>query len=235
MARAWFRFEGCLLDHLPEDSELTKEFSTPGSIKDAIESLGVPHTEVGTIRVNGAPVGFDYQVQDGDRIHISDNTALPDPAGIRFVLDVHLGRLAAYMRMLGFDAFYRNCLADPEIASISASESRVLLTRDRGLLMRNIVRYGYWLRNTDSRLQTAEVIRRFGLAGYLRPWTRCMACNGILRTADKSDVWTRIPPAVAGLHHEFSECTGCGRVYWKGTHYMRMQHWLSQLRIAKRI
>lgn len=238
-----FRFEGDLKDHLsPPDRtqpELNKLFSTPGSVKDAIESFGIPHTEIGKIIVNQESVGFGYLLQDGDRVTafgavngtLAQSTLRPPLVAeeIRFILDVHLGRLAAYLRMLGFDTEYRTCLSDPEIAGISASEGRVLLTRDRGLLMRSMVTHGYWLRHTDSRLQTEEVLRRYHLTAHIRPWTRCMACNGLLHRVDKQAVLNRIPPRTVELHEEFSRCSDCRRVYWKGSHYARMQRWVEEL------
>ena len=134
--------------------------------------------------------------------------------------------------MLGFDTFYRSCLDDPELADISAREQRVLLTRDRGLLMRNRVIYGYWLRNTDSRRQTEEVLTRYGCAARCGPgravWSATVYCGG----SRKAAVLARIPPRTAELHEEFSECGSCGRVYWKGSHYDRMERWVAGLLLA---
>lgn len=246
MPCASFRFAGELRDHLPPPDRtrptLDKPFDTPGSVKDAIESFGVPHPEIECILANGVPVGFHYLLQDGDEIAVSgagDDGHRPvstlalreplDPAAMRFILDVHLGRLAAYLRLLGFDTAYQSCHSDPELARISAEERRILLTRDRGLLMRSTVTYGYWLRHTDSRLQAAEVLRRFRFVAHARPWTRCMACNGKLRPVAKSAALGRIPPRTAELHDEFSECQRCRRVYWQGSHYVRMRNWLADL------
>ena len=230
-SRAWIRFIGELEDHLAPTSrggQLEKTFHASGSVKDFFESFGVPHTEVGSVFVNGVGVEFGHSVADGDVIEARPPVE-PIGVGRGFVLDVHLGRLAAFLRMLGFDAVYRSCFGDAELARISARESRTLLTRDRGLLMRSEVTLGYWLRSTDSRLQTEEVVRRFGLAAAVRPWTRCMACNALLQPAAKADVIGRIPPRTAECHDEFSECSGCGRVYWKGSHYERMQRWVEEL------
>jgi len=111
----------------------------------------------------------------------------------------------------------------------SADEQRILLTRDRGLLKHSAVTRGYWLRETDSRLQTAEVVGRFDLAREFRPFTRCMACNEMLRVASREEVSGRILPAVAERYTEFRDCPACRRVYWQGSHYLRMQHWIEQL------
>jgi uncharacterized protein with PIN domain len=224
-ARAYIRFYAELNDHLDAQDrhrDLEHEFFVPASVKDTIESFGVPHSEVELVLVNGDSSDFSRVLRDGDRISVYpvfeslDITpelrvrrhALRDP---RFVLDVHLGRLAAYLRMLGFDTVYRNYAGDPELVRISVGEKRILLTRDRGLLMHSAITHGYWLRETDSRRQTAEVVHRFDLARSVRPFTRCMVCNHPLPEAP-----TR-------------QCPGCGRLYWQGSHYVRMQGWIAQL------
>src|SRR5918911_4340902 len=172
MSRVSIRFYADLNELLPCDKRqraLTFEFTLPSSIKDLIESFGVPHTEVDLLLVNGQPVGFAYVIGDGDRvsvyppfkaIDISSATRVRPPAldAVRFVLDIHLGKLAALLRLLGFDTLYRNDYGDDELAHVSAGESRVLLTRDRGLLMRNAVVYGYCVRQTEPRRQLVEVI-----------------------------------------------------------------------------
>jgi uncharacterized protein with PIN domain len=242
-ARAWFRFYAELNDHLPEERHyqtLEKSFFVPASVKDMIESFGVPHTEVELILINGESADFSRRVRDGDRIAVypvfesidvqAELRVRPRPLrDLKFVLDVHLGRLAAYLRMLGFDADYRNCAIDPELVRIASEQQRILLTRDRGLLMHAAVTRGYWLRQTDSRRQVAEIIRRFDLAAAIRPFTRCMACNSMLRPAARSEVLHRIPPRIAELHDRFLQCGACGRVYWRGSHYRRMQQWVEQL------
>jgi uncharacterized protein len=241
--RAFFRFYAELNDHLPPNQRyqsIEKSFLAPASVKDLIESLGIPHTEVDLILVNGESVDFSRQIRNGDRIAVYpvfealDITpvlrlrpeALRDP---KFVLDVHLGRLAAYLRMLGFNTAYTNSASDPELVRISVEQGRILLTRDRGLLKHSAVTHGYWLRETDSRRQTAEVVSRFDLARSLRPFTRCMACNAPLRSVLKSEVVSRVPPRAAKAYSDFQECPGCHRVYWQGTHYQRMLRWVEQL------
>ena len=243
-ARAWFRFYAELNDHLaPEQRYRTLErtLDVPASVKDGIESFGVPHTEVELVLVNGESSAFARIVEDGDRVAVypvfesfdvtSELRVRADPLrDLKFVLDVHLGRLAAYLRMLGFDTAYRNCASDPELVRTSADEQRILLTRDRGLLKHSAVTRGYWLRETDSRLQTAEAVGRFDLARGFRPFTRCMACNEMLRVASREEVSGRILPAVAERYTEFRDCPACRRLYWQGSHYLRMQHWIEQLR-----
>jgi uncharacterized protein len=241
--RAFFRFYAELNDHLPPErryQSIEKGFLLPASVKDMIESLGVPHTEVDLILVNGESVDFSRHIRDGDRIAVYpvfealDITPvlrlrpkpLRDP---RFVLDVHLGRLAAYLRMLGFDTAYTNAASDPDLVRISVEEGRILLTRDRGLLKHSAVTHGYWLRETDSRRQASEVVNRFDLARSLRPFTRCMACNAPLRSVSKSEVTGRVPPRAAEAYSDFQECPECRRVYWQGTHYQHMRRWMEHL------
>jgi uncharacterized protein with PIN domain len=242
-SRACFRFYAELNDRLPPSDRyrsLEKEFFVPASVKDIIESIGVPHTEVELVVVNGESSDFVRLVQNGDRVaaypmfESIDITpelrirphALREP---KFVLDVHLGKLGGYLRMLGFDAVYDNRAGDPELVRISAEQNRILLTRDRGVLKHSAVTHGYWLRETDSRRQTAEVLNRFDLARALRPFTRCMACNAPLRAASKAEVDGRVPPRIAEWCDEFRECVGCQRVYWQGSHYRRMRRWIEDL------
>jgi len=237
------RFYAELNDHLPEPKKyrsLDKALITPTTAKDLIESFGVPHTEVDLVLLNGSSVGFEQFVEPGDRVSVypvfeafditTELRVRPEPLReTRFVLDVHLGKLAAYLRMLGFDARYQSCFSDEDLARISAEERRILLTRDRELLKRGQVTHGYWLRQTDSRRQTAEILNRFDLASAIQPFMRCMACNGLLEDIAKDQVRERIPPLAAELHDEFRQCRGCGRVYWKGSHYRRMVTWIQQL------
>ncbi len=244
LGRAFFRFYAELNDHLPREQQfetLEKSFFTPGAVKDMIESFGVPHTEVDLIAVNGESVGFSYLVQDGDRIAVypvfesfdvaGEQRLRPQPLrNPRFILDVHLGKLAAYLRMLGFDAQYERSLADAQLARISANQHRILLTRDRGLLKRGIITHGYWVRETNSRRQIAEVMHRFDLRRAIRPFTRCMACNGLLESISKEQARNLVPAGqTIEQYDEFHRCQKCGRVYWKGSHYARMRRWIEEL------
>ena len=204
-------------------------------VKEIIESHGVPHTEVDLILANGESVGFSYVVRDGDRISVYpvfealDITPLlrlrPKPLREpRFVLDTHLGRLAAYLRMLGFDTVYEKETSDAELARISHDEHRILLTRDRGLLKRGAVTHGYYVRETQARKQLMEVVRRFDLATLLQPFTRCLRCNSTLYSASKDNVRDLVPERSAGRYEQFWRCPGCERVYWQGSHYRRMRN-----------
>jgi len=233
---AFVRFYGELNDFLPPDRRgrmLVHRFDVSPSIKDAIESLGVPHPEIELIVVNHEPVDFSYSLQTGDYVsvypafHSIDLGTVPElrprlDRPPRFVLDVHLGRLAAYLRLFGFDAMYQNHAADPEIARWSADGRRVVLTRDRGLLKRNEVTHGYWVRGTEPRKQLLEILRRFDLPGSVDLFTRCLVCNVPLTRVDKEIIAGRIPGRTAEHFEDFHECPSCGRVFWKGSHYRRM-------------
>jgi len=240
MPVARFRFYAELNDFLPPErrfAEFAYDFLDVATVKDRIESFGVPHTEVDLILANGEPVDFAYRVRDGDRISVYPVFEAFDIGGLsrlrpeplrhpRFVLDVHLGRLAAYLRMLGFDALYWRECADERLAEVSRGEHRILLTRDVGLLKRGAVTHGYYVRATNARQQLADVVGRFDLARLIQAFSRCMRCNAALERAEKSEVRERVPERVAALHDEFMRCTGCGRVYWKGGHYRRMREWV---------
>ena len=202
------------------------------SVNHLIESLGIPHTEVGRVLVDGVNVDFGYLVQGGDQVEIYPfSCAEPDPsAAPRFILDNHLGRLAAYLRMLGFDALYRNDFQDDELARLCYWEERILLTRDKRLLMRNQVSRGYWLRSKIPRRQLEEVVRRYRLAGAIRPFQRCVRCNEPLVPVDKDIVLERLEPLTRRYFDEFHLCPACDRVYWKGSHYERMRLLIEQVK-----
>ncbi|HWP29028.1 MAG TPA: Mut7-C RNAse domain-containing protein [Chloroflexota bacterium] len=237
------RFYAELSDFLPPDRrQVTFSHSVPGraSVKDVIEALGVPHTEVDLVLANGESVDFSYQVQDGDRISVYpvfeslDITPLvrvrPQPLREpRFVLDTHLGKLAKYLRLLGFDTLYRNDYADPALAYLARHEQRILLTRDRGLLKHNLVTHGYLVRETDPARQVVEVLRRFDLYRAVAPFCRCLRCNGRLEPVPKAAVVDRLEPKTRQYYDEFSTCQECGRLYWKGSHYQRMLGFIARV------
>lgn len=200
-------------------------FQTGQTIKHLVEAAGIPHTEVGALRCGGQPVDLSYQVQDGDQLEIfpaAPGAHLP-AEGARFVLDNHLGRLAASLRMLGFDALYRNDYEDTQLAQISAAQNRILLTRDRRLLMRKSVQWGYCLRSLDSRSQVREVLLRYNLLGQTVPFRRCLRCNALLEAVQKEDILDQLEPLTRQYYNNFHRCPGCGQIYWKGSHYERMR------------
>jgi len=230
--QAYFHFNGALNDFLPPDGRslsIRCTFNAGQSVKHLIESLGVPHTEVVRILVDGNPVDFSYQVADGDRVEIYPAVTVQLQASEpSFILDNHLGRLAVYLRMLGFDALYRNDFHDGELARLSSQEGRILLTRDRRLLMRAQVTQGYWVRSKIPRQQLSEVVQRFNLNAEIVPFRRCMRCNGMLKPVAKEAVLDRLEPLTRLYYDEFHICNDCGQVYWKGSHYEHMQLFIDQ-------
>jgi uncharacterized protein with PIN domain len=244
MSQATFRFYSELnffLSQARRDVDFSHTFDGIVSIKDMIESLGVPHTEIDLILVNGDSVDFSYQVQDGDEVSVypisesSDITSLlkvrPKPLHEpKFVLDVHLGRLVAYLRVLGFDTLFPENYDDENLARISAEERRILLTRDTGLLKRKVVTHGYYVRTTNPRKQVIEVARRFDLYTQIQPFVRCARCNGLLEMVDKEAVRDQLQPDTLTYYDEFRRCIECEQIYWKGTHYERMQQMIDEIR-----
>ena len=220
------------------------------SVKDLIESLGVPHVEVDLILVNEESVNFSYIIQKGDRISVYPEFEVLDVSGLtglrpqvqgepRFILDVHLRKLAKFLRLLGFDVDYRENRDDPELAEISFREKRILLTRDRQLLKRKIVDCGFIIRNMDAEKQVLEALDRFDLWSCIRTFTRCIECNGIVEPlavtgAEFEKKKRRIPAGVLLRHNEFFLCDSCGRIYWKGSHYDKLLHMIDRITASKK-
>ncbi len=240
---AAFRFYSELNDFLPGSSrgrDVIYAFRGAPSVKDAIEAQGVPHVEVDLILIDGEPVGFDASLRDGARasvypvfetLDVAEVVRLrPAPLHVpRFACDVHLGKLARRLRLLGFDTLYRNDWDDADLAAVAAAERRCLLTRDIGLLKRGEVDRGYWLRAADPELQIREVIGRLDLRRGSRPFTRCLACNGELGPVAKEEVVDDLPPRTRRDHEEFWSCAACSRNYWRGSHYDRLERTIHNL------
>ena len=238
------RFYEELNDFLPPDQrkvQFSHEFQRRASIKDMIEALGVPHTEIDLILVNGDSVDFSYIVRGGDRISVYPmfetfdilpvSRVRPRPLRvIRFVLDVHLGKLARYLRLLGFDALYRNDYDDAELANLASLERRILLTRDRDLLKRAVVTHGYFVRATDPRRQVEEIMDRLDLYQAMRPFQRCVRCNGLLAVTPKHRIVDRLLPETRRQVEDFRECDKCGQLYWEGSHAPNIRRFIDQLR-----
>jgi uncharacterized protein with PIN domain len=236
------RFYAQLNDFLPRARRgirFVHHLVAPASVKDVIESLGVPHVEVVLFLINGAPAAFSALVDDEDDVAVfpvfraltldpSLRVGTVPPPPIRFALDTHLGRLASLLRLAGFDAVMRQ--DDDALADVGARESRVVLTRDVALLKRRIIAFGYWVRHTDPEWQLAELLDRFDLVDRLAPFTRCTECNTPLVDADAAAVADRLLPCTRAEHDTFRECPGCRRVYWKGSHFPHLQAILERAR-----
>lgn len=234
MSTASFLFHGRLRDFLPreqKDQPIRVEFRERQSVKHLAESLGVPHPEMGPVHINGQAETLGTITQHGDRVEIE-----PVPNGCpvepRFILDNHLGRLASNLRLLGFDCLYRNDYQDEELAEAVEGEERILLTRDRRLLMRKAVVYGYCLRSLEPIEQLSEVVMRFELAKRIAPFHRCPRCNHPLEPVDKEAVLDRLEPLTKLYFDEFQICPACRQIYWKGSHYDRLQTLIEHARRA---
>lgn len=241
---ATFRFYEELNDFLPEawyKKPFPYIFTGHPAVKDTIEAIGVPHTAIDLILVNAESVAFDHQLHGGEYISVYpvfeslDITPLihlrPKPLRItKFVADVQLGKLARKLRLLGFDTLFKNNFTDKEIIALSLREKRIILTRDRGILKHNAVTHGYWIRNNDPPLQLREVVSRFQLQNSMAPFTRCSACNELLRHIDKAQIQDRLPQKIAQFYNSFMECSGCGKIYWQGSHYERICKMIESLK-----
>jgi hypothetical protein len=231
MYQATLRFFGELTDFLPSGQRIaTVTVADSPSVKDRIEACGVPHTEVDLILVAGEPVDFGYQLQPGDwvsvypvfrSLEIEGGLRSETPVG-RFVVDVNLGRLAKYLRLLGFDAVSDGALDDADLAEISVGENRILLTKDRDLLKRSVVVHGYFVRAVWPPGQIVEVMRRFDLRESMDPFARCMECNGRIEPVAKAEIEHLLEPLTKRHYDAFRRCTGCGRIFWKGSHHKRL-------------
>lgn len=218
----------------------TYTFTASETIKHAIEALGVPHTEVDVIECNGKLVGFGHRLAAGDHYDVyppfgsvarKDLLFLRPPLGETpgFLADAHLGGLARLLRLAGFDTLYDNHYQDDRIEAIAAEQDRVVLTRDRELLKRRGIVHGAYVYSLDPLEQLREVIQRFDLAQKSRRFSLCLACNTPLRKIEKAEVLERLPPRIQASQHEFSFCEACHGVFWKGSHWRRMDDLLNRV------
>ena len=218
-----------LLQRDLRDRPVEIRFQGPQSVKHLVESLGIPHTEIGSLAANGQTIGMEHIVHDEDRIEVQPVAPQTSSVEPRFVLDGHLGRLASHLRMLGLDCLYDNNYEDKELVRINVEDERILLTRDRMLLMHKVITQGYLLRSLNSSEQLHEVMHRFGLARWVKPFQRCMRCNHPLESVGKEIVLEKLEPLTKKYYDEFKLCPACDQVYWKGSHYERMRQMIENL------
>ena len=210
------------------------------SVKDVIESCGVPHPEVDLILVNREPVDFSFQLEQSEEIDIYPVEQEPtlftekrmqDRGIVAFIADGHLGKLVRDMRLLGFDVFYDRDAEDRRLIELSRIDNRrALLTRDRRLLMHSAVRNGYYLRSQDPLEQTVEMVRRFELSAAINPFIRCLRCNALLEGISKNEVLSKLEPLTRIYYEQFRRCIGCGQVYWAGSHFLKLQWRVERIR-----
>lgn len=243
MVTATFRFYEELNDFLPpalRGRDWTGPCARAATVKHMIEALGVPHTEVELILVNGESSGFDRRLADGDRVSVYptfealDITPLlrvrPAPLRVtRFVADAHLGGLAQLLRLTGYDTLYDNHYDDREIEAIAARDGRIVLTRDRELLKRASITHGCYVRAIKARRQLHEIFTRLDLRRQARPFSLCLSCNAPLRRLPREDVGERVPAGVLERHDRFVTCDVCLRVFWEGSHWRRMRELVDEV------
>lgn len=210
------------------------------TIKHLVESLGVPHTEIGQLRTKETEIGLGYLVKNRDmldafpatpeRDHLSgmfSNGRMVIPA--RFILDNHLGKLANDLRLLGIDALYNNQYDDRELAENAVSRDLILLSRDRQLLMRKSIQYGYLVRSLFPDEQLREILERFDLFSKINLFERCALCNTILEPVEKQEIENRLEPLTKKYFFDFKICPGCEQVYWRGSHMKRILNRLESI------
>lgn len=231
------RFYGDLNDLISGSNDkliVERTLPEPVSIKDLIEGCGVPHTEVDMILINGRPAGFSHRIEGDENVSVYpffSSIEIPETDRLqrgsletpRFIVDVNLGKLARYLRLAGFDAAYRNDAKDDELIEQMLEEDLALLTRDRKLLMRKVVKTGYLPRSTNAADQFEEVLERFDLFDDVDPYSRCITCNGILERVEKEKVIDQLEPLTKQHYERFSQCVECDQVYWAGSHRNRLE------------
>ncbi|MFC4159082.1 Mut7-C RNAse domain-containing protein [Chitinimonas lacunae] len=237
---AKFRFHGECNDFLSAEKAsvpIDYAFDDRPSVKDAIEALGVPHTEVGAIKVDDHWVEFKHLMMDGQQVEVFPNpysqTPYPlpyKPQGVpSFLLDVHLAALARYLRLAGFDCLHEGKdYGDAVLAEVAATDEHILLTRDIGLLKRSKVKYGRWIRNTSPEYQFKEVVDHYRLHDFFKPLSRCVRCNGAIEAVDIEEVRDRVPERVLEWQTDFKQCARCSQVYWKGSHFEKIMQILQK-------
>jgi uncharacterized protein with PIN domain len=244
MHKVYFRFYEELNDFLPKEKRKVRfihTFIDRASIKDVIESLGVPHTEVDLILANGKSIDFNYIINDGDEFSVYPMFESLDISNVqhlrpiplrnpKFIADVHLGKLSRYLRMMGFDVVYGNDKDDDEIERISIDEKRAILTRDIGILKRNEVTHGYWVRSSLVKEQVVEIVKGFDLKKLIKEFTRCIECNTLLEPISKDEIVDDLPPKVAESQSVFSKCPSCNKNYWMGTHHQKMLAFIQSIK-----
>lgn len=246
MADITLIFHGNLQELLPRkmtgkaNAEVHHFLERRASVKDVVESFGVPHPEIEQLQANGRQIGFDYIVGDQDRIEMWPLTPpckvfaatilRPEPlTRMAFVVDINVGKLAVLLRMAGLDTLYQHDLSDGDLARVAADEKRILLTRDRNLLKRKNVVFGHLIRAMEPWQQLLEVVCLYQLAETLQPFCRCLRCNRLLVPVAKEKIIHRLEPLTIKYYDSFQLCMACDKIYWPGSHRQTMQGQLTAL------
>jgi uncharacterized protein with PIN domain len=205
-----------------EHGELDLPHDPTASVGHIVQSAGVPMTEVGDLIVAHVSVSCRCRLQEMDSLEVVVR-ARPQPleGPALFLLDVHLGALGRKLRLLGVDTAYDRDAGDDDLVGQAGRENRILLSRDRGLLMRRTLCRAAFVRGQDPDDQLADVIERF--RPPLTPWTLCLACGGTLMQVPEAQVADRLEPGTLRTQHQFSRCQSCDHVYWHGAHDARLR------------
>jgi hypothetical protein len=225
------------------ETAIAYRFRGSPAVKDSIEALGLPHTEVDMIVIFGRSVGFDYRLQADDQVEVFPfggevarggevHLSPPLPDNPMFILDVHLGKLARRLRMLGFDCRYRNDYTDSQVIELAQAEGLIILTRDRGILKHACVRQGYLIGSDQVDEQVLEVLDRYRLGNKICPLYRCPRCNGLLKPVAKKEIMHRLLPKTAQYYQNFRQCHSCRQLYWQGSHYLKIERWIRKIEAA---
>jgi uncharacterized protein with PIN domain len=221
------------------DVVIERRLAEKTSIKDVIESCGVPHPEVDLILIDEQRVGFHHTVTNDAKVEVfpignrgtrATEKRVQDTKIARFVADAHLGSLTRNLRLLGFDVAYDQNADDRQLLKVMVREDRALLTRDRRLLMHAIVQHGYYPRSQNADEQTIEVVRRFHLLELISPFTRCLRCNAPLEEAAKAEIINKLEPLTKIYYEQFRRCAGCKQIYWSGSHFLKLQKRIEKIR-----
>ncbi|NOY97103.1 MAG: Mut7-C ubiquitin/RNAse domain-containing protein [Chlorobi bacterium] len=240
---ASFRFYAELNDFIPAGRKqkcFDYSFLGPITVKEVIESMGVPHSQVDMVLVNGEAVDFSYRINESDYISVypvfesidisSASKVRKEPLRhTKFILDAHLGKLAKYLRMIGFDTLYKNDYTDSTIREIGRTEHRIILTRDKGLLNSKKVTHGYYVRAIHPEEQLSEIIEKLDLYSRIDPLSRCLICNGKLKKVNKEDILEQVKPDTAQFFNSFYQCPSCNKIFWEGSHYDRMSRFIKRI------
>ena len=243
MPKATLRFYEELNDFLTRHRQKTDfEVESKGkrSIKDMIESLGVPHTEIDLILVNGKSVDFTYILQDGDRISVYpvfESLNIENVTRLRriplretkFIADINLGHIVKYIRILGFDVYFDPLLSHRQIIEISKKESRIVLTKSKNLLKFKDITHGIFIRPGTTEEQVRGIIDFLDIKDIVKPFSRCLQCNRLLKSVRKESILDRIPPKTKVFCNEYSYCKSCDKIYWKGTHFIKMKRVIDRI------
>ena len=238
-----FRFYAELNDFLPprrKQIAFVHAFKTPVTVRECIESIGIPLSEVDMILVNGRSVDFEHKLVEGDYISVYPVFETLDVSSCTkvrktalrttlFVVDAHLGKLAKYLRMLGFDTYYRSDIGDDEIIRVAANENRIILTRDKPLLRSKEISHGYFVRSIEKHEQLLEIVNKFDLKSQFKSFTRCMTCNTSLVEVDKQAIRKKVEEDIFRIFKAFFYCEYCDKLYWKGSHFKRMEAYIRNL------